>query len=158
MVSENIFLLHALLLGLLVIFVYDLLIILRRVVSHSRFWVSVEDLGFWIFCGIEVFLLMYRESNGTLRWFAVLGALTGMTLYKKTVSRPLVHYVSLFFRKTLEILGKLIGFLLKPLFLIRKAAKKTARWTFSRQKIARAFLKNKLTNRIKVLKMVFKKR
>ena len=83
MVSENVFLLHSLVLGIFVTFVYDLLRIFRRVVPHASLVMSLEDFAFWVYCGAEVFLLMYRESNGTLRWFAVLGALAGMLCYKR---------------------------------------------------------------------------
>lgn len=95
MANENTFLLHALLMGIFITFVYDGLRILRRVIPHNSFFVSLEDLGFWIYCGAEVFLLMYHESNGTLRWFAVMGALAGMLFYKKLISPFFVKYVSL---------------------------------------------------------------
>ena len=78
MVSENEFLIHALLLGVYITFVYDWLRIFRRVMCHSSFFVFIEDMGFWAYCAQKVFLLMYHESDGTLRWFAVLGAFAGM--------------------------------------------------------------------------------
>ena len=82
MAGENEFLLHALLMGIFITFIYDLLRIFRRVIPHNGFFVSMEDLAFWIYCGGEVFLMMYHEGNGSLRWFAVLGALSGMVLQK----------------------------------------------------------------------------
>ena len=75
--NENVFLLHAVLLGVEITFLYDILRILRRVFAHSGIMVSLEDIAFWTYCAGKVFLLMFRESNGNLRWFAVLGALTG---------------------------------------------------------------------------------
>lgn len=92
--NENVFLLHAVLMGVEITFLYDILRILRRVFVHSGIMVSLEDIAFWIYCAGEVFLLMFRESNGNLRWFAVLGALTGMYLYHRTFSPLLVKYVS----------------------------------------------------------------
>ena len=92
--NENVFLLHAVLLGVEITFLYDILRILRRVFVHSGIMVSLEDIAFWIYCAGEVFLLMFRESNGNLRRFAVLGALTGMYLYHRTFSPLLVKYVS----------------------------------------------------------------
>lgn len=92
--NENVFLLHAVFLGVEITFLYDILRILRRVFVHSGIMVSLEDIAFWIYCAGKVFLLMFRESNGNLRWFAVLGALTGMYLYHKTFSLLLVKYVS----------------------------------------------------------------
>lgn len=114
MASENEFLLHALLMGIFITFVYDILRILRRVVPHGGLMVSLEDLGFWIYCAEKVFLLMYHESDGNLRWFAVIGALVGMLLYKKLVSPWFVKYVSMGLEKVLGILLKAAGFLCKP--------------------------------------------
>ncbi|MCM1216660.1 MAG: spore cortex biosynthesis protein YabQ [Lachnospiraceae bacterium] len=114
MASENEFLLHALLMGIFITFVYDILRILRRAIPHSGFVVSLEDLGFWIFCAEKVFLMMYHESNGNLRWFAVIGALVGMLLYRKLVSSWFVKYVSLGLEKALGVLMKAAGFLCRP--------------------------------------------
>ena len=114
MASENEFLLYALLMGIFITFVYDILRILRRVIPHGGFMVSLEDLGFWVYCAEKVFLMMYHESNGNLRWFAVLGALVGMFLYKKLVSPWFVKYVSLGLEKALGILIKAVGFLCRP--------------------------------------------
>lgn len=114
MASENEFLLHALLMGIFITFVYDILRILRRAIPHNSLAVSLEDLGFWIYCAEKVFLMMYHESDGNLRWFAVFGALAGMLLYKKLVSLWFVKYVSLGLEKALGVLGKAGAFLCKP--------------------------------------------
>lgn len=114
MASENEFLLHALLMGIFITFVYDILRILRRAIPHGGFMVSLEDLGFWIYCAEKVFLMMYHESDGNLRWFAVIGALVGMLLYKKLVSPWFVKYVSLGLEKLLSVLIKALSFLCRP--------------------------------------------
>ena len=149
MVDENVFLLHSLLMGIFITFVYDLLRIFRRVAPHGHFLVSLEDLAFWVYCGGEVFLLMYRESNGTLRWFAVLGALAGMFFYKKTVS-PLL----------LALLKKVLGWLWKPFGLAGRktgSAVHKAGGRFRRRmgKLRRA-VKLRLTFFLKAFKMNFK--
>lgn len=154
MENENIFLLYALIMGVFITFVYDLLRIFRRVVPHNRFWVSAEDLGFWGFCAAEVFLLMYRESNGTLRWFAILGALVGMIVYKKTISNILVKYVSLALIKVFSLLFKLLSFLTRPLRAVGRAVGKTAGRVGRRRKAFASKLKNKLTGFLKMLKMI----
>ena len=119
MANENEFLLHALLMGIFITFVYDILRIFRRVISHNAFFVSLEDLGFWIYCGAEVFLLMYHESNGMLRWFAVLGALVGMMLYKKLMSPFLVKYVSLLLSKMMKIIAKILHLVFRPFEILQ---------------------------------------
>ena len=160
MENENAFLIHALLMGIFITFIYDLLRIFRRVVPHRSFFVSAEDLLFWIYCGGEVFLLMYHESDGTLRWFAVLGALAGMYLYMKLVSPLLVEYVSLGIIRILGFLKKVLRFLFKPVrFLLRKtagAARKTGQRTFRLLGRVKKRLKNRLTYFMKVLKMTIR--
>lgn len=123
MENENIFLFYALLMGIFITFVYDILRIFRRVIPHGVLLVSLEDIGFWMYCGVKVFLLMYHESNGTLRWFAILGALVGMTLYKKTISSFFVKYVSLLLQKVLHIMGKIGKVILKPFLILIKKLK-----------------------------------
>lgn len=156
MASENEFLLHALWMGIFITFIYDLLRIFRRVVPHSGFFVSAEDLFFWIYCGGEVFLLMYHKSDGTLRWFAVFGALAGMFLYRKLVSPYFVKYVSLALNKVLNVLGKGLKLLCRP-FLFAGCKTKTAVGGVGRLlRQLRRLLKNRLTYFFKKLKMTIK--
>ena len=131
--NENVFLLHAVLLGVEITFLYDILRILRRVFAHSGIMVSLEDIAFWIYCAGEVFLLMFRESNGNLRWFAVLGALTGMYLYHRAFSPLLVKYIS-----------GLLNSILNP---IRRKLRAVKSW-----------LKKQLTSLWKMLKIFYKRR
>ncbi len=160
MASESRFLLHALYLGVFLTFVYDLLRIFRRVVPHRRFFVSAEDLLFWIYCGGEVFLLLYFESNGEFRWFAIWGALTGMLLYRRLVSPFLVTYVSRALNGICRFLWNILRRLCRPVGHMCKTAaggagrvkRKTGR-TFRR--VIRG-AKNRLTYFLKTLKMTIK--
>lgn len=160
MAGENEFLLYALLMGIFVTFIYDLLRIFRRVVPHRGFFVSAEDLLFWIYCGGEVFLLMYHESNGTLRWFAVLGALIGMMLYRKLVSPLFVKYVTMALNWTIGMLRRVLFWLCRPLrFVCRKAghaAGMAGRRTGRFLRRFRRAVKNRLTYFLKKLKMTIK--
>lgn len=160
MASENEFLIYALLMGIFITFIYDLLRVFRRVVPHNGFFVSAEDLLFWIYCGGEVFLLMYHESDGTLRWFAVLGALAGMFIYMKLVSPLFVRYASAALSWLLGVLGKALKLLCRPLaFLCRKtggAVKKTGRRAGRQLRRVKRGVKNRLTYFIKMLKMTLK--
>ncbi|MBE5866549.1 MAG: hypothetical protein E7292_10135 [Lachnospiraceae bacterium] len=121
---ETDFILHAFYMGVFITFVYDILRVLRRVIPHPDFLVSVEDMGFWIYCAAKVFLMMYYESNGTLRWFAIGAALMGMFLYLKLVSPLWIKYMSLLLGKILEILFKILKFLLKPIYRVLRRSKK----------------------------------
>lgn len=157
MANENEFLLHALLMGIFITFVYDLLRIFRRVIPHGRLAVSLEDFIFWIYCAMKVFLLMHRESNGSLRWFAVLGALTGMLLYKKLISHVFVKEVSFGLQKVVQFLVKIGSFMFQPIGAIGKRATSAvnkAKIKATHRRInAKRLLKKKLTFFLKVLKM-----
>ena len=153
-VEETLFLYHSVLLGVFVAVIYDIIRIFRRVVKHNRFFLSLEDILYWVFCAWEVFYLLYKESSGVLRWFAILGIALGMFLYLISISRFVVYFISKVVNKCLHIVGKAIGILLLPL---KKAAgkagavsKKTCRFT---RKI-RHFLKKKLTALRKMLKII----
>lgn len=153
-ISENIFLLYSLGMGVFITFVYDILRILRRVRAHSGFWVSLEDILFWFFCAIAVFYLMHRESNGTMRWFAILGALAGMLLYKKTVSAFFVKWVSFGLQKILIGFQKLLRFLFKPLHILSGKGKAAGKKAAKKGKKAAGYVKKRLTDTVKLLKMV----
>lgn len=156
MENENIFLFYALLMGIFITFVYDILRIVRRVIPHGNLLISLEDIGFWIYCGAKVFLLMYHESNGTLRWFAVLGAMVGMLLYKKLVSPFFVKYVSLLLQRILGLLAKIGRFLIKPVIAIwrkmKSASNKRKARDSRRKNHLKWHLKKKLTFLGKMLK------
>ncbi len=153
MSGESVFLFHALLTGAFITLVYDGLIIWRRVIPHKPVAEALEDLAYWIFCAIYVFMWLYRESNGTLRWYAVAGALLGMMLYKKTISRYLVKGMTWFLKKVLAILGKVLYVVLTPVRYLRR---QTAKWQEAAKKRRRKFyskVKIRLKSFLKALKI-----
>lgn len=157
MAAESQFLFYALIMGIFITFVYDILRIFRRVVPHNNFWVSVEDLLFWIYCAAEVFLLMYYQGNGTLRWFAILGALVGMGSYKKLISPFFVKYVTLVLNKLIEPIVKVGKWIWRPIgkgaSKIRKATGNVRQQATKKRRHIKWRLKKKLTFLVKMLKM-----
>lgn len=154
MSEENVFLLYAFASGIYITFIYDILRILRRVVPHKAMLISLEDLAFWIFCAIHIFQLMHRESNGSLRWFAVMGALVGMLLYKKTVSGLIVKYVSAVLCRVRDFLCRILGLCFRPAVKAGRAAGGVLRRL---RKRIRSFFKNKLHNYKKLFTIKVKK-
>lgn len=69
---------------------------------------------------------MHRESNGSLRWFAVMGALAGMFLYKKTVGRFLVRYLSMALCHVRDLLCRIMGFACA--LWAKRAMRRAAHW------------------------------
>lgn len=152
-VNEVYFFGGSVLMGIVITFVYDFILILRRVARHNSFFVSLEDLLFWITCAFGVFYMLYRENNGVLRWFAVCGAGLGMFLYKSLVGRHFVHLLSFLINKEIHIVRKIIGFVLRPLrFILRRAAGFFKCLGKKGKRIIR-FLKKKLTIFLKMLRI-----
>lgn len=155
---EVIFVSHSFLMGIIITFVYDGFLILRRLIKHNMFWVSIEDLIFWIVCAVSVFFMLYRENNGTLRWFAVAGAFVGMLVYKKTVSIWIVKTVSGVLLKVSHIIWRFITFICKPLvFLEKKGKAGCGRMKRVGSKLGK-YAKNRLTAYGKALKITLCKR
>ena len=123
MAQGYIFLLHTLWTGVLIALVYDGLLVLRKTIPHNAFWLALEDIGFWFFCAIYVFLWLHRESSGTLRWYAVVGALVGMWLYKKTLCGLLLKTGVFVLERLLRILENLLVVLATPLRLLKRKSK-----------------------------------
>lgn len=153
-VQEITFFLHSILIGLLITFVYDWILILRKLVKHGIVWVSIEDFLFWFACGIGVFYMLYRENNGVLRWFAVVGAALGMLFYKAVVKNRFVYIMSTCIYKIMWFVFRIIQIMLKPLKCLLFAFSRFVRFLRKKLKKVKEFIKKRLTVCIKMLKMV----
>lgn len=157
-IQEVTFFSHSVLMGLLITFFYDWFLICRRLIRHSRFWVSAEDLLFWIVCGLGVFYMLYRENNGILRWFAVVGAVIGMGFYKTVIKKSFVELTSTCIYKIMWFIFRILQVLLKPLKCLFFGIRRYVRRTRRRSEICRKYVKNKLTAFRKMLKIILCKR
>lgn len=156
-VNEITFLLHSFMLGIVITFAYDGFLILRRLVSHSLFLISLEDLIFWIACAIGVFYMLYEENNGILRWFAVFGASIGMLVYKKSISPLFVNILTSIIKRIIHVTFCFLRFVLGPVrFLVGKICLISGR-SYRKGKKAGKYLKNKLTGKLKLLKITLSK-
>ena len=150
--GEGWFMLHSFLLGAFITFCYDLFRILRRIIPHGIFRISLEDLVFWVLATGGIFYLLYYENNGMFRWFAVIGAGAGMLLYKKTLSAFFVGLVSGAVNAVLHLIGKILRKLTAPLRfimrLIRKQAGRAARRTAVEFRVRRRKIDHLLNSRL----------
>ena len=153
-IQEVTFFVHSVIMGVAITFVYDWLLILRRLIKHDIIGISVEDLIFWFACGIGVFYMLYRENNGILRWFAILGAIIGMWIYKIAISKRFVNLMSTFIYKILRFISHIIQIVLKPIKWLVSKLFKFVDFGKGKCKKIHKYLKNKLTVCIKMLKIV----
>lgn len=157
-IREITFFLHSVCMGVIITFVYDWFLILRKLIRHNMFWLSLEDFLFWAACGLGVFYMLYRENNGVLRWFTVLGAVLGMVCYKWLVSRWFVHIMSICIYKILWLLFSVIQVIVKPLKWLFSRLYRLMKRIGKKLKKGSDFVKKKLTGCIKLLKIVLCKR
>lgn len=126
--EESAILLYAGVLGLELGLVYDFFRIIRRVWRCGFFVTACMDLTFWLFAAGRTFYIMHTRSNGTLRWFAVLGVLVVLFLYMKWFSRYIVKIGVFVLRQVKALLGwmkKLLTSVLKmSIIRVRKEPKR----------------------------------
>ncbi len=156
--NEITFLLHSFLMGIIITFVYDGFLILRRLIRHNLFLISLEDLVFWIACAVSIFYMLYEENSGILRWFAVFGASLGMLAYKRTLSPLIVAAVSTVIRRIVSAFSHICRILFKPFGLAGRKTASACRRFSGKSKKACKYVKNKLTGRLKLLKITLCKR
>ena len=157
-VEEGWFLLYSVLLGVAITFVYDCLRIFRRVSPHGIFWISLEDMVYWIFVAFSIFYMLYYENDGAFRWFAIFGMILGMFLFNKTLSPFFVKYISRFLLWIKKLIYKLNSFLTKPLRMVGNAAGKKASAGKRKVKQFVRILKKRLTVWARMAKMILCKR
>lgn len=112
--EEGLLLLHSLYYGALFMAGYDVLRIFRRLVRHSYFAVGVEDFFYWFAVGAGSFGFLYRENDGTIRWFVLAGIGLGMLLFAKGISRFTVPAVSWLLKKILWVPARILRGILTP--------------------------------------------
>ena len=89
----------ALLSGVLITVVYDVLRIFRRILSHGNLWIGIEDFFFWIWTTFWIFSVLYRENDGNLRIYTISFMVLGMFLYHRIIGEPMVRIVGKVLKK-----------------------------------------------------------
>jgi hypothetical protein len=95
------------LLGVLMAAGYDGLRLLRRVIPHRITGISVEDVLYWFLSGAEVFLLVYWETDGSIRGYILGGILLGALVYYVLFGRWLVRRLGGVIRRLKKQLKKI---------------------------------------------------
>ena len=125
--NEAVFFLLSVFCGMGLVLVYDIFRIFRRIVTHGNAWVGIEDVLYWIFCTVAVFLLLYQKNDGMMRAFAFVGILFGGAIYhfifSSFVVKLSVRILKTILRPFVKIGKKILLFLWKQLKKIYKAIK-----------------------------------
>lgn len=105
--------LHSLLCGFGIWFLYDLLLMLRKVFRHGAVLIGVEDILFWLIAAVIIFSMLYSYNYGSLRGYVFLGILLGVLLHVFCVTKPLLGLFGLFLEKMKQIIHNSMNFLSK---------------------------------------------
>ena len=66
--------------GGIVRLVYQCIRCFRRIVSHTLAAIGVEDMIFWLGSAVYMFVQIYHTSDGSIRWYFLLGVVLGVIL------------------------------------------------------------------------------
>ena len=72
--------------GIMLRLVYRSISIFRQLVEHSLLIIGIEDIFFWLGAALYVFVQIYHTSDGSIRWYFILGLVFG-TLFCEAVIR-----------------------------------------------------------------------
>lgn len=131
--NEAYFLGVSVLAGIFLFFLYDILRILRRLVKHGAFLIGLEDILYWAFFTLTVFIMIYRNNDGMVRGFAIGGVLLGMLLYYLLISRFVIKLNVFIFGNIIKGIRRVLHFLFSPAL---KAGKKIRHFSGKRLKKA----------------------
>lgn len=107
--------------GVWILFVYDLLRILRRVFPRGSVLVGIEDLLYWCAAGILVFYVIFTNNDGSLRGFCLAAILLGMLLYNQSISKYLVKGLSAALIAIFRLIKRVFRVIFLPFsFLLKK--------------------------------------
>ncbi len=128
--------------GGIILLIYDVLRIFRRLKKHGNIMIAAQDILFWIAASIFIFVMIYQVNNGIIRGFCVMGMAIGMVIYHFIISELFVEMVTRLFRLLLKPFGIAFGF-------IRKAGRAVG----TRGKKAVKFIKSQLKKGMKSVKI-----
>lgn len=103
--------------GVLLAFLYDLFRLKRRVVRTKAALVHIEDILYWLFAAIILFLSSYVLSSGETRAYFYMGSFLGGVLYLGLLSHPVLWILTTVIRILLWPFLEILKFL-RPVFRI----------------------------------------
>lgn len=90
--------------GIVILLSYQILRVFRRLLKHNLIMINLEDFLYWIAVSAYLFRQMYRTTYGSIRWFFVLGVVSGIILVNFCIHQIKKMFVKI--KKPLEKSGK----------------------------------------------------
>ncbi len=92
--TDALLFLDALICGMFLAAVYDVIRIFRKIVPHLNIIINVEDFIFWNISGIYLFAVIFGANNGVVRGFFLVGAVIGAYIFEKSIGEVFVKIIS----------------------------------------------------------------
>lgn len=86
--GELIIFLVSVITGVMLRLTYQSIGVFRQLIEHSLFVMGIEDMIFWFGAALYVFVQIYHTSDGSIRWYFILGLVFG-TLFCEAFLRRL---------------------------------------------------------------------
>lgn len=106
--------LWSLLLGGVLALLYDFLRTHRRIRRCTNFRIILEDIVFFLFCGMMIFFVAFEKNEGRLRMQGFLGFGMGFGVYRMLCRDYAVRMLVWFYEKTVALTLGLVKVLLFP--------------------------------------------
>ena len=151
--QQGILVLHAMALGVVMIFCYDLLRIFRRGVPHGTVWIAVEDMFFWLISAFVLFQFLYQENDGKVRGFVIIGMFLGMLLYGKSFSGIVVRSGTFLLKKICGGVRWICRTFMKPARILMKPIGKSVQRLYRTGKKSNRYVKKQLKKLWKAVRM-----
>ncbi|MEG0805674.1 MAG: spore cortex biosynthesis protein YabQ [Lachnospiraceae bacterium] len=100
------FFLSSIFLGGLLLFYYDVIKLVRRIVPHGKFLMGIEDVIFWMLAAVSIFSMVFQKNQGLIRGFSIMGIVVGMLVYHLSFSRLFVFLIKKVEEKIKKVLKK----------------------------------------------------
>ncbi|MBE5943656.1 MAG: hypothetical protein E7258_01925 [Lachnospiraceae bacterium] len=84
---------------------YDALRIIRRIISHNNFFISLEDLIYWLIWTVVCIDNVHEYNEGELRIYIFVGIVVGLVVYIYTIGWALwkvISHILCFAKKTIK--------------------------------------------------------
>ena len=116
--------LWSLLLGFVLAFLYDLLRTARRI-FHAAVWVvNLEDIFFFLLCGLLLLWTAYEKNSGRLRWQGFLGAGAAFFGYRHLLKEHMVCFLTGLYEKIVQGICAAVRLILFPVRLVYRSLSK----------------------------------
>ena len=89
--------------GAIVRLVYQCIRCFRRIVSHTLAAIGAEDLIFWLGSAVYMFVQIYHTSDGSIRWYFILGVALGVILMSVFLNKEEKLYKKIYGQKEKDL-------------------------------------------------------